>query len=95
MAPAADRLQDDLVIGCRPHNDQPDIGAEAVDGADHPQGETFPVQANQGQVELLVGKELRELKDNELDPGVVLKERDKTLHADGLRLKQCHTQTGR
>ena len=66
-----------------------------MDGADQRQGELFSVQANQGQLELLVGQELRQLKNHKFYTGMILKEGDKTLHADGLGLEQRHPQAGR
>ena len=91
----ADRLQDGLVVRIRAHDDQPDFGPQSMDGADQRQRELVTVQANQGQFELLIGQELRQFEDHELDPGMILKKRDKTLHADGLRFEQRYPQSGR
>jgi hypothetical protein len=48
------------------------------------------VETDQGQLKLLVGQELGQLKNDEFDPRVVLEKGDKTLHANGLGLKQCY-----
>ena len=43
----------------------------------------------------LFGQELRQLKNHKFYTGVILKEGDKALHADGLGLEQRHPQAGR
>jgi hypothetical protein len=48
------------------------------------------VETDQGQLELLVGQELGQLKNHELNTRVILEKGDKTLHSDGLGLEQCH-----
>jgi hypothetical protein len=53
------------------------------------------MEPNQGQRELLIGQELRQLENHKFDTGMILEERDKTLHADGLRFEQRHPQSGR
>jgi hypothetical protein len=53
------------------------------------------VEADQGQLELLIGQELRQLEDHKFDAGMILKEGDKALHADGLGFEQRHPQAGR
>ena len=53
------------------------------------------MEAYQGQRELLIGQKLRQLENHKLDPGMILEERDKTLHPDGLRFEQRYPQSGR
>ena len=53
------------------------------------------MEADQGQLELLIGQELRQLEDHKFDAGMILEEGDKALHADGLRFEQRHPQAGR
>jgi len=53
------------------------------------------MNANQGQLEFVIGKELRELKEYEFNAGMILKKRDKALDADRLRFEKGHPQAGR
>jgi hypothetical protein len=53
------------------------------------------VETDQGQLEFLISQELRQLEDHKFDPGMILKEGDKTLHSDGLGFEQRHPQAGR
>jgi hypothetical protein len=66
-----------------------------MNGAHQGQGELVPVEADQGQLEFLISQKLRQLEDHKFDAGMILKEGDKTLHADGLGFKQRDPQAGR
>ena len=53
-------------------------------------GKLVSVQPYQGQFELLVGQKLGQFERHKLDPGMILKQGDKALHADGLCFQQRH-----
>jgi hypothetical protein len=64
-------------------------------GANHWQREMVPMEANQSQLEFLVGEELRQFKNHKFNLRVILKEGHKPLQADGLWFEQSHPQAGR
>jgi hypothetical protein len=66
-----------------------------MDGADHGQREPVSMEANQSQLEFLIGQELGQLKNYKFDARVILKKGDKPLQADGLWFEQSHPQAGR
>jgi len=53
------------------------------------------MEANQSQLEFLIGQELRQLKNYKFNTRVILKKGDKSLQADGLWFEQSHPQAGR
>ena len=95
LGPRTDGLENDLIAGIGPHHDEPYIRPQTVDGAHHLQREGLSMEADQGQGKLLIRQKLRQLKNNKLDARVVVEERDKSLHPDGLWFKQRHPKAAR
>ena len=65
--------QNDLVILLRAHHDQPQIRAQAANGAEQGGSELVAMQTDQRQGEFLIGEEIRQIEGHEFDPRVLLK----------------------